>query len=95
MNLGHYIYHRSLIGDGVDDDRAYRSTIVGKYHNTRIGPREETEANRFAADVLMPWGVISELQARGHNEVDELARALGVSEHAMCVRLGVPYERVG
>lgn len=24
--LGHYMLHRTLIGDGLDDDRAYRST---------------------------------------------------------------------
>lgn len=24
--LGHYMLHRKLIGDGLDDDRAYRST---------------------------------------------------------------------
>lgn len=38
--LGHYMLHRKLIGDGLDDDRAYRSTEVGKYHNTLIGPRQ-------------------------------------------------------
>ena len=35
--IGHYMLHRHLVGDGVDDDRAYRSTQVGKYHNTLIG----------------------------------------------------------
>ncbi len=27
--LGHYLYHRHLIGDGVDDDKLYRSTEIG------------------------------------------------------------------
>ena len=52
--IGHYMLHRHLVGDGVDDDRAYRSTQVGKYHNTLIGPFEEREANKFAANLLMP-----------------------------------------
>ena len=63
--LGHFIYHRSLIGDGVDDDRAYRSTNVGRYHNKKIGPRQETEANRFAANLLMPANLIARLKEEG------------------------------
>lgn len=91
--LGHYMLHRGLVGDGVDDDRAYRSTEVGRYHNTAIGPKQETEANRFAANVLMPYDQI-ELK-RGQNPrltPRQLADMFMVSEHAMCIRLGIPYE---
>lgn len=99
--LGHYMLHRHLVGDGVDDDRAYRSTEQGRYHNTLIGPKEETEANRFAANVLMPHDLIerekrekgllelaAEEQARA---VSEIAQRFGVSRHALSIRLGVPY----
>lgn len=89
--LGHYMLHRHLIGDGVDDDRAYRSTAKGKYHNTAIGPRQETEANKFAANVLMPFELIKALKAKGIETPEDLARELGVSEHAMYIRLGRPY----
>ncbi len=88
--LGHYMLHRHLIGNGVDDDRLYRSTEIGKYHNTAVGPREETEANRFAASVLMPHDLIEAKQHAGINSPAQLARELGVSEHAMCIRLGIP-----
>ena len=60
--LGHFFHHRHLIGTGIGDDRAYRSTGAGRYHNTRIGPREETEANRFAANLLMPTHLIERLK---------------------------------
>lgn len=93
--LGHYMLHRKLIGDGVDDNRAYRSTDAGKYHNTDIGPDEETQANRFAANVLMPYDLIEELKGRGLVRPSDLASELGVSEHAMCIRLGVPYPIYG
>lgn len=89
--LGHYIYHRSLIGDGVDDDRAYRSTQAGRYHNTRIGPRQETEANRFAATVLMPDHLLDELESLGYT-TEEKAMKLQVSKQALCIRLGIPIE---
>ncbi len=90
--LGHFMYHKDKMGDGIDDDRAYRSTDVGKYHNTKIGRKEETQANRFAANLLMPWGLISQLQEQGVTDVKEIADRLGVSKHAMCIRLDVVYE---
>lgn len=88
--LGHYLLHRSLIGDGVNDDRAYRSTRTGRYHNTLIGPRQETQANKFAADLLMPFHLIDECREEGLDRA-RMARRLKVSEHAMAIRLGEPY----
>ncbi|MCE0504187.1 ImmA/IrrE family metallo-endopeptidase [Roseivivax sp. GX 12232] len=88
--IGHYVRHRDLIGTGLDDDRAYRSTNQGRYFNTRIGPKQETEANKFAANLLMPWDLIEEMQEAGLNR-SQIAGQLGVSEHAMAIRLGEPY----
>ncbi len=88
--LGHYIYHRDLVGDGLDDDRAYRSTSTGRYFNTRIGPKQETEANQFAASLLMPKHLVDELKSAGLQRAD-MAKRLEVSEHAMAIRLGEPY----
>lgn len=90
--LGHYMLHRSLIGDGIDDDRAYRSTEVGKYHNTAIGPHEETEANQFAANLLMPLETVNRVYSELRS-VREVAKLFEVSEHAMSIRLGIPYVR--
>lgn len=91
--LGHYFNHRHLIGDGISDDRAYRSSASGMYNNTAIGRRQETEANQFAANLLMPWDAIKTLEKEtGINDPAELARRIGVSEHALCIRLGIPYD---
>ena len=90
--LGHYIYHKNLIGEGIDDDKMYRSTEVGKYHNTYIGKHEETQANRFAANLLMPYSLIENLKGQGFENPHQLAEKLIVSPHAMHIRLGVPYE---
>lgn len=89
--IGHYMLHRHLVGDGLDDDRAYRSTEVGKYHNTLIGPKEEREANKFAANLLMPREAINRERAKDGMTVPQMARLFGVSEHAMSIRMGVPY----
>jgi Zn-dependent peptidase ImmA (M78 family) len=70
-----------LIGDGITDDVFYRSTLSNA---------QEAEANRFAADVLMPYALIENLMAAGTSSVPALASALQVSETAMTVRLGIP-----
>lgn len=88
--LGHLMLHRGLIGDGLDDDRAYRSTDHGKYHNTAIGKSEEIEANRFAANLLMPHSEVRRIKAEGKTTA-EMAEIFKVSVHSMSIRLGEPY----
>ena len=34
--IGHFILHRALLGDGVDDDTAYRSTMKGNIRIWRL-----------------------------------------------------------
>lgn len=89
--LGHYMLHRRLIGNGISDSRIYRSATSGAYRNPNIGPKEETEANKFAVNLLMPEHLVKEVQQRGYNSFAAQARALGVSEQAYCIRIGEPY----
>jgi predicted transcriptional regulator len=87
--LGHYIYHRDLIGAGVGDTRAYRSEGTN-FENSKITPVHERQANSFAANVLMPKEQISRLKRAAIWQPDELARRFDVSEDAMRIRLGLP-----
>ena len=84
--LGHFVLHRSLIGDGNVDDCAYRSD--GSVKNNRIGPRQEQEANQFAANLLMPMEGINKFSSRASGDIGKLARMFNVSEGAMKIRLG-------
>ena len=79
--VAHFLLHRDLLGNGIQDDALYRSGLSS---------REETEANRLAADILMPYRLISKLQAEGKRSVGALAYALEVSSPAMQIRLGIP-----
>lgn len=88
--LGHYMLHRHLIGDGLDDDRVYRSTDVGKYHNTRVGLKQEREANRFAANLLMPREAANDHYKKGAS-IESIAEEFGVSKHTMSIRLGLKH----
>lgn len=63
--LGHWAIHQHLLiysddanARGVDDNKAFRSTDVGNFYNTKINLEHEREANRFAAVLLMPKGLI-------------------------------------
>lgn len=90
--LGHYMLHRHLVGSGIDDNKAYRSTNEGKYHNTDIGPKQETEANKFAANILMPAALLEREKNKEGATVSSLADLFGVSKHSMSIRLGIPHE---
>ncbi len=84
--LGHYMLHRMLIGKGVDDNKAYRSESKGNFNNTNIKPRHETEANQFAASLLMPAGQVRAAY-EANPSVFHLAQHFSVSEAAMSIRL--------
>ena len=81
--LGHYVLHRDLIGNGITDDALYRSRLSGQI---------ERQANRFAAELLMPWDLIVESTEKGINTMEELAEKFDVSKIAMSIRLEVPFE---
>ncbi len=80
--IAHFILHRNKIENGeIVDDTLYRSGLSS---------REETEANRLAADILMPYKLISALMHSGRRDPESLADALQVSLPAMKIRLGIP-----
>jgi Zn-dependent peptidase ImmA (M78 family) len=88
--LGHFIYHRDLLGAGVGDTRAYRAAGT-PLPNSAIRPMHERQANSFAANLLMPRSTIATLRGEGVTDPQDLADTLEVSLHAMCIRLGIPY----
>lgn len=83
--IGHFLYHRDMIGAGIRDDVLYRSGLSNKM---------EAEANRLAADILMPRDLVDnkleEAKAQGIEDiVCYLADEFDVSEAAMKIRLGL------
>ena len=83
--IAHYVLHKDLIGDGVSDDALYRSGLSSKI---------EAEANRLAAQILMPEVYINR-EISNSNEginIEKLAKTFDVSEIAMVHRLGLPSE---
>ena len=82
--LGHYIYHRDLLGEGVGDNRAYRAEGTDR-PNANIRPVHERQANSFAANVLMPRHRLTDV---AEESTAALAARFEVSQAAMKIRLG-------
>ena len=82
--IAHYLIHRDRINSGIVDSVLYRS---------KLSSRMEAEANRLAADIVMPTeAVISAMRKFGDtiadSDVAELALEFGVSKQAMKIRAG-------
>jgi hypothetical protein len=83
--IAHFLLHRDQIGNGIKDDVLYRSSL---------SDRREAEANRLAADLLMPEHLIANWLERARllrveNVEIYLAEQFEVSEASMKIRLGL------
>lgn len=83
--VAHFLLHRDDIGNGIVDDVLYRSSL---------SDWREAQANRLAADLLMPQYLVNKWLDRAgalgvDNAVDFLADKFNVSESAMKIRLGI------
>lgn len=79
--IAHFLLHRDEIGDGIVEDALYRSGLSNK---------KEAEANKLAAEILMPWHLINLAMNDQVKTISKLAEIFRVSESAMSIRLGVP-----
>lgn len=82
--IGHYLLHKDKIGDGIVDDILYRSALSDTL---------EAQANRIAADLLMPPKLISESldsfsSKKGEALYESVAEIASVSTIALKIRLG-------
>lgn len=82
--IAHFLLHRDHIKNGVVDSVLYRSNLSS---------RLEAEANRLAADIVMPSqsisGEISDILDMSHDDrVAHLAEKFQVSRQAMSIRIG-------
>lgn len=81
--LAHYLLHRDHLSARHTDNLMLRSGLSNRF---------EMQANRLAAELLMPQDVLDALtqaEAAPQNTAS-LARVFGVSRQALLVRLGIP-----
>lgn len=85
--LGHLLMHRHLLNNGTNDDKAYRSTDRAAFYNPNIRSAQETQANQFAANLLMPAELVRSEWERLGPGLKAMAKAFQVSPAAMRIRL--------
>lgn len=76
--IAHFLLHREFLDRALTDDRMYRS---------RLGDSMERQANRLAAQLLMPGHLVRVAWEAGARDVGKLARTFDVSVPAMEIRL--------
>jgi IrrE N-terminal-like domain len=82
--IAHFLLHKDSIKDGLSDDVLYRSSLSN---------RKEAEANRLAADILMPVVLVQEWMKQFPDSkielhIDDIAKYLEVSKLALGFRIG-------
>lgn len=77
--IAHFVLHRDLIGDGVVDDALYRSKT--------LSDAIERQANRYAADILMPWWLVRSKYEQGITQAQSMAAIFKVSVAVAEIRL--------
>jgi len=76
--IAHFILHKDLMQGGITDNEMYRSGLSDQV---------EFEANRLAAELLMPATLVKSFWRSGMCSVVQLASKFGASEEAMRIRL--------
>lgn len=86
--LAHYLLHRDLMGDGGKMHRHIDTLYAGgaQSGNVVFERSHEVEANRIAAQIVMPKKLI-EKEFATEKDVGKLAELFGVSKAAMEIRL--------
>lgn len=82
--IAHFLLHQDRLGSGIVDSILYRS---------KLSSRLEAEANRLAADIIMPADKVRDAIAaerkKGNTRIVEtLAATFSVSKQAMGIRTG-------
>lgn len=88
--IGHFLLHSDLLGDGVEDNRAYRKVTdptEDKFKNSKINDAHETEANQMAAKLLMPEDMIRKYWVELGRDIDQMVKLFVVSKRSMEIRL--------
>lgn len=81
--IAHFLLHKHALRDGIEDTMLFRSSLSNQL---------EVEANRLAADIVMPFSLIDAIpfshQTRLEVRAEEIASLAELSIPAIEIRLG-------
>jgi len=90
--LAHYLLHREMLvkqgrlarhADSLYDEHAQKNVAVP------FNPHHEVEANKLAAEIIMPRQQIERLYDPAKDNFEVVAKQLGVSNSALVIRLKI------
>ena len=90
--LAHYLLHREMLvkqgrlashSDSLYDEHAQKNVAVP------FNPHHEVDANKLAAEIIMPRQQIERLYDPAKDNFEEMAKQLGVSKSALVIRLKI------
>ena len=88
--LAHYLLHRDLLVERGGLAR-HSDSLFGEFAPSNppqpFSPTHEVEANKLAAQIIMPRDAVSSAFEPFLDNVDEVAKRFGVSRQAMAIRL--------
>ena len=76
--LAHFLLHKEYIGDGIKENALYRSNLSNSM---------ERQANRLAANILMPRILVDKLMSQYKGDITLVAKKLQVSQEALKILL--------
>lgn len=76
--IAHFVFHRSMIGDGIFDNELYRGSLSNAV---------ERQANQYAANFLMPQDLMRRAWSEGIQTPEALARHFKVSPAVAEIRI--------
>ena len=84
--LGHYFMHKKDIEN--------KKLTINRMYRSKLPLSKEVEANRFAANLLIPLEKISEIiDKKRAKTISELAEKFFVSRITIAIRLGIPIDK--
>lgn len=84
--LAHFLLHQ----EDIKQKPLYENILL----RGTLSNEQEVEANKLAADILMPIQIVNALAETRKYNLRELAEKFGVQREAMLARLGIPDYRV-
>lgn len=89
--ISHFLLHRNIIEDELDGNLTEAKGSNGVMYRSKLYDVFEKDANKLAAEILMPLNKIQELYINSNYNIKILVNEFNVSEQAIKIRLENPY----
>lgn len=90
--LAHYILHKDIIDNDLNGNLTDAKGSGGIMYLSKLSTIFEKDANKLAAEILMPLEKVKELYLK-YNDIKKLSNEFAVSEQAMRIRINNPYNQ--